>query len=255
MKTTAITALILTVCTLLGCNKEKLFDGPNNYTDDFESYTELSDLFSSEQRWSFNQQTKTGNAIQVDSNFAHSGSKSIKCYALASDDQSASKSSLIKQFMAFWEGETVRMKASYYIEGTEQLNWLFLMDLEEKVAIGAGPGMRIALEEEQLVVEYKFNEKSIYQDEENGLTFPRNQWVDITWELHLSRDKKGWVKVWQDDQLVIDQQGVNTLPKDILYVQQGTKGMYSNAEIGITANSRDHPATVWVDDFEIKRIE
>ena len=39
--------------------------------------------------------------------------------------------------MAFWKGETVRLSAWYYIEGTQNLNWLFLMDLEEQTPIGA----------------------------------------------------------------------------------------------------------------------
>jgi len=255
MKNTTSIVFTLTLFLLLGCDKEKLFDGPNQYADDFENYTELSDLFDSDEKWSFNQQTMTGNAIQVDSTFAHSGDKSLKCFAFASDDQTASKSSIIKQFMAFWEGETVRLKASYFIEGTQELNWLFLMDIEEKAAIGAGPGMRLALENEQLLVEYKFNEPSIFQKEDIAITFPRNQWVDITWEIYLSQKEEGWVKVWQDDQLIIDQQNVKTLPTDLLYFQQGTKGMYSNAEIGITANSRDNPLTLWVDDFEITKVE
>jgi putative lipoic acid-binding regulatory protein len=37
----------------------------------------------------------------------------------------------------------------------------------------------------------------------------------------------------------------------VLYFQQGTKGMYNSIEIGITANSAESTAVVWVDDFEI----
>ena len=90
--------------------------------------------------------------------------------------------------MAFWKGETVRLSAWYYIEGTQNLNWLFLMDLEEQTPIGAGPGMRLALVDNQLRIEHKFNEKDIKQ--QNPISFPRNEWVEIVWEIKLERKKK-----------------------------------------------------------------
>ena len=47
--------------------------------------------------------------------------------------------------MAFWDGKTVRMTGWYFIEGTNSIEWLFLMDIEEQAPIGAGPGMLLAL--------------------------------------------------------------------------------------------------------------
>jgi len=155
--------------------------------------------------------------------------------------------------MAFWKGETVRLSAWYYIEGTQNLNWLFLMDLEEQTPIGAGPGMRLALVDNQLRIEHKFNEKDIKQ--QNPISFPRNEWVKIVWEIKLERKKKGTVKLWQNGQLIIDSKEHNTLPKDLLYFQQGTKGMYSSCEIGITANSSDNPTRLWVDDITFQKVD
>jgi hypothetical protein len=64
--------------------------------------------------------------------------------AQPSTQKAASKCSLVKNKMAFWEGETVRISFWCYLKGNAPASWLFLFDLEEKVAIGAGPGMRIA---------------------------------------------------------------------------------------------------------------
>lgn len=239
---------------ILGCNKKEFFDGPTFFQDDFESYSTLEDLLlPDDQLWSFTQLTRNENNIVVDTSKAHSGIKSLKFTAKQSDDE-ASKTSIAKQNMAFWEGETVRLSASYFIEGTNSLEWLFLMDLEEQTAIGAGPGMRLALVNNKLRVEYKFYEDDIIQAAGGELDFPRNQWVNLIWEVKLSQKNKGTVKLWQNGQLIINSTGNTTLPTDILYSQQGTKGMYSSCEIGITANSKDNNLTMWIDDIKFEKV-
>jgi hypothetical protein len=247
-----ITSLVL----FSGCKKEKFFDGPDFYQDDFESYSTLSELIlPDDQLWSFTQLTKDENKINVDSTKAHTGNKSLKFIAKKTDDEGASKSSIAKQNMAFWDGETIKLSGWYFIEGTNSLEWLFLMDMEEQTAIGAGPGMRLALVDNKLRVEYKFNEKDITQPTGQEIDFPRNQWVELVWEAKLSQKNKGAVRLWQNGQLIIDSKNNRTLPKDILYFQQGTKGMYSSCEIGITANSKDNDLILWVDDIKFETVK
>lgn len=237
-----------------GCDPEALYEGPDFYTDGFEDYRAFGELLPpGDGRWSFTQVTRPGNAVALDSAFARTGERSLRFEAVASDGQ-ASKASIAKQNMAFWEGETVRFSASYRLEGTGDLEWLFLMDLEEQTAVGAGPGMRLALVDGALRVEYKFNEDDITQPAGAEVPFPRDAWVDLVWEVKLSRDDAGEVRLWQDGVRLIDRDGLRTLPRDFLYFQQGTKGQYSSAEIGITANSRDGAARLWVDDVTIERL-
>ncbi|MBP9222177.1 MAG: heparin lyase I family protein, partial [Chitinophagales bacterium] len=234
---------------IISCNKEKFFDGPDFFEDDFENYSALEDLLSDEdENWSFTQLTNENNIILVDTSKFHSGNRSLKFIAARSTNELLSKCSIAKQNMAFWEGETVRLSGWYFIEGTNALDWLFLFDLEEQTAIGAGPGMRLALVNNQLLVEYKFYESSILQPIGQEIDFPRNEWVEIVWEVKLSQKNEGTVKLWQNGILIIDTKNNRTLPKDLLYSQQGTKGMYSSVEIGITANSKDNDLTIWVDD-------
>lgn len=237
------------------CKKEKYFDGPNFFQDDFETYLSLSDLLlPNDKLWSFTQLTIGENTITVDTTNVHSGNKSLKFVAQKSNNNSVSKCSIAKQNMAFWEGETVQVSAWYFIEGTNNLEWLFLFDMEEQTAIGAGPGMRLAMVNNQLRVEYKFNEKDITQPTGQDIDFPRNQWVEVVWEVKLSQKKKGTVRLWQNGQLIIDSKNNRTLPKDLLYFQQGTKGMYSSIEIGITANSKDNDLIIWVDDIKFEKV-
>jgi hypothetical protein len=248
---------IIIICIILfsSCQKEKYFDGPDFFQDDFETYSSLNDLLLPEDRlWSFTQLTKAENNITIDTTNVHSGNKSLKFFANKSDNEGTSKCSIAKQNMAFWDGETVRLTAWYFIEGTNTLNWLFLLDLEEQTAIGAGPGMRLALVNNKLRVEYKFYEKDVIQNAGQEVDFPRNQWVELIWEVKLSRKNKGTIKLWQNGQLIIDSKKNTTLPKDILYSLQGTKGMYSSIEIGITANSIDNDLIIWGDDIKFEVV-
>lgn len=252
----SLLAAFICIILLGSCNKEKYFDGPDFYQDDFEMYSALSDLLLPyDLLWSFTQLTMDDNRISVDSTHFYSGSKSLKFVAKRSDGNLLSKCSIAKQNMAFWEGETVRVSVWYFIEGTDALEWLFLMDMEEQTAIGAGPGMRLALVNNELRVEYKFNENDITQTSGQAVSFPRNEWVELVWEVQLSQKNEGTVKLWQNGQLIIDSKNNRTLPQDMLYFQQGTKAMYSSIEIGITANSSPSDLTLWADDVRIERVK
>lgn len=232
--------------------KKKQFDGPNSYNDDFEAYQNIDEIIDGEnEKWSFFQNTVDGNSVTIDSLITHSGNKSVKCIAAAKNGSDVtSKASINKQFMAFWENETVTIDFWTYISGTNNLDWLFIFDLEEKVPIGAGPGMRLAIVDNQLLVEHKFPNPNIEQSGD-GINFPRNEWVHIRMETKLSRKKKGSVKVWQNGSLILEANNWQTLPKDILFVQQGTKGMYNQIEFGATANADDDVNTVYIDDVNV----
>ena len=252
--------IILFIFGLLvtGCKKEKYFNGPDFYQDDFETYSIADDMFlpypNLDTYWSFTQITRDENYIAIDTSYFQSGYKSVKFFGKKSEEGIVSKASINKQHMAFWENETVRITSWFYIEGTQNLDWLFLIDLEEQVAIGAGPGLRLALVNNHLVVEHKFNEKDIFQSSGSEVDFPRNQWVELIWEIKLSQKNNGTVKLWQDGKLIIDAINTRTLPKDFLYFLQSTKGIYSNIEFGVTANSHDNDVILYVDKIKIEKV-
>lgn len=247
--------LILGIALIFsGCNKEKHFGGPNSFTDDFEGYSTIEELLiDGDVYWSSTQQTYDENTITLSTEQAHSGTNSLKFDAVVSTDEKLSKCSIFKQKMAFYEGEIVRSEIWYYIDGEQELDWLFLMDLEEQTAIGAGPGIRVANvgSGNYGTIEFKFKEGNL---EQQSVSFPRNQWFKITFETLLSQKKKGWVKLYMNDQLIIEEQNTKTLPKDILYNLQGTKAMHTSMEIGITANSFSNDAVLYADDFSIEVI-
>ena len=154
--------------------------------------------------------------------------------------------------MAFWEDEVVAVEVWYYIHRNAPAEWLFLFVLEEKIPIGAGPGIRLALVDEELTVEHKFPNPNIYQNDATAIKFPRDEWVKVNFEALLSKKEDGYIKVWQNDVLIIEQMDWQTLPKDILYFNLGTKAMYNQIEFGATANGSDSPVTVNVDDVRVE---
>jgi hypothetical protein len=44
------------------------------------------------------------------------------------------------------------------------------------------------------------------------------------------------------------------MPKDRLYITQGTSKTYRNVEVGITANSTGHAVTMFIDNFSIEKL-
>lgn len=251
-KLTLITALIALV---VSCKKEKWFAGPNYMQEDFESYTSADSLFpEDESRWSFHQKTFPENYIALDTTIVHGGNYSLKFFAIAATS-TVSKSSLVKHHMAFFEGDVIRISAWYYVASAPSTGWLFLFDFEEQAAIGAGPGMRIAdTQETGLTLEHKFYNDDLYQTSGSTVSLPRNQWVNITAEVKLSQKKKGYVRIWQDNQLILSGDNRKTLPKDFLYSQQGTKGMYTSIEFGLTANSTTTDQVLYMDDILVEKI-
>ena len=241
----------LIVFILLGCYKQKYHDGPNSYADDFESYVEIDEIIDGDnQKWSFFQNTVEGNTVAIDTTIFHSGKQSVK-FIGSGKGNTVSKASINKQFMAFWAGEIVSADVWYYIVGDDKLDWLFIFDIEEKGSISLGPGIRLAIVDNNILVEHKMPNPNITQSGE-GTAFPRNQWVNVRFEALLSQKKEGYIKVWQNDILIIEQHDWKTLPKDQVYGVQGTKGQFTQIEFGATANGSDFPVEMYVDDVDVK---
>jgi hypothetical protein len=249
--------LIISVIFLSACKKNRLKNDPEFYSDDFEKSVYLNQaaidaLFEDDSLWSFNQLTREQNNFDFNSDTVHSGTKSLRFSAEASGD-GASKCSIAKQNLAFLEGETVKITAWYYLVGEAKLDYLFLIDMEERTPIGAGPGMRLTLVDNLIAIERnKMMKSTLFQD--NGIQFPRNEWVKIEWITELSRRKKGSVLVYQNNELIIQENEIQTMPKDFLYNIQGTGGVYQSFEFGITANSNDNKCELFLDDVVIQKL-
>lgn len=249
---------IISLLLIYSCDKDKYYDGPTFLIDDFESVESVAELVSDTGEWSFYQNTNALNTLELETENVHTGSQSLKFFAKKTENGSASKSGLANNQLAIHEGKVFYGSAWFFIEDTSNLEFLFLFDLEESVAIGAGPGMRLALYESEgyLAVErQKMFEPTLRQNEESKVPFPRNEWVHVEVEFLLSRKKKGTIKVWQNEVLLIDETNVRTMPQDEVVFLQGTKGIYNSIQVGITANSDKNDATLYIDDIIMEERE
>ncbi len=96
MKKMVLALFFLTA--VFSCSKEKYFDGPDFYQDDFESYNQPEDLLLDDDvLWSYTQLTMPANHIVVDSTFAHNGTRSLNFNATKSNSETVSKASIAKQ--------------------------------------------------------------------------------------------------------------------------------------------------------------
>ena len=244
---------------LSGCFSIPEENFPESYADGFEDYEDLQDLFTANSGWTGTNITDGINTIQLDSTFARTGQQSMRFSARGtSTEMPLSKCSLFNQAIEFEEGETVEITCWYYLEGEPwEKGWVFILDLEERVPVGAQPGTRLALRRDPgqpMINEFKFNQGSIAQADNLPKPFPLNTWVGIRWVVRLSQGKEGSISVWQDQELILQAENIQTLPKDQIYAIQGTRGVYNSVEVGITANADQGTKVLYLDDFLIRKL-
>jgi hypothetical protein len=255
MRNLVFILILLSLTVYFSCDKHAYFDGDETYFDDFESYQSFDDLVDSPQNFYY-QITYDESFIRPDTTKHLSGKQAMYFYGHRTENDLLSKCSFSNHHMAFWEGETVYASANYYIDSKADLPWLFLLDMEERAAIGAGPGIRVFISEDNAFgLNFKYLEPNIKQADANAIFVPRQTWFKLSMEVYLTQKKSGWVKVYQNDTLLIHAEDVQTLPTDILYFQQGTKGMYNSVEFGLTANPTDEHIHLYLDDVEVFKVQ
>jgi hypothetical protein len=242
-----------------GCYKAKqeyIENAINSYSDDFESYLHADSLYVGS-HYNGNQLTFDGNFIAIDTTIVHSGNQSLRMFAKPSNGSDISKASLLKNDFGFENGAVVEYVCWYYISSTGGLSNFFLADFEDPAYISASPGFRIMLNaDEEIVVERnKMNHSTLQQNNSVKRKFPKDRWVKLKIEFKLSQRKKGYIKIWQDDELILDHTNVITLPKDFIYVTQGTAGFLRQMEVGITANGTSSDIYLYVDDLAIRQLQ
>lgn len=237
----------------------------NEFRDDFESYDSVQSLVISEQtiagretlvdgvkvydpnelqtRWmaitlqspkspSVNDYVEMRKHIQAGGGFvdnrvepttsrAHSGKTSIRFESVApSRTMVCAKSSLSSSVFYFGKGDDFCFSGWFYFEKGMPLT---VMDLES-TWLKHHSGIRIMISEAgHPCVELKAFEKPIWRN--SDYVVPRNQWVNI--KAHFLLDEKnGTIKLWIDDNLLIDQSG-QTLPL--------ADSILDSVEVGVSA--------------------
>lgn len=231
--------------------------GLREFHTDFEESTSLND-FSND--WNVQLQEPDGNTdfvveesavcsgenrIELQSDESRSGSQVVRCTASASG-RWASKAAIQKGGFFFEEDDDFWVAFSLFVEGDDNLQNLFLFDLETTQLKGA-PGRRLMCSggDAFLKVESKSSGPDFSQKHSDRTALPKGQWVRIVLHIHLAHDENGVVELWQDGKRILYGKG-QTLPKPNI--------VYDRVQFGITA-SGTHSGSLVIDDVMISDDE
>lgn len=155
------------------------------------------------------------------------------------DDMVTSKSSIENTLLHADIDDKVTIEGDFYIEAGFPFS---IIDLENKWFEGS-PGIRLVFDENKnLSVELKYGLKPWYRQEVGKeVRFPENEWVHVKALFVLRNDETGEIKVWQNNELIIDKKG-KTLPT--------SNSIQTSIETGITAT--DMNTIMHLDNFRIK---
>lgn len=243
------------------------------FEDGFESTgNDLFELFPNDgSRWNNIQQVDPDsgeNEIDIESTVIYEGNNSLRIYAEKSDN-TLSKADIEKSGFSAQEGSTVRIEANFYIASTDNIENLFLIDLEccscwdPTVPHNQCPGIRLMMKDnDYLSIERgKILSSNIVQ---SVVAFPRNEWVNVVLEMKLSQNNDGINKLLINNQEVISESGMNMPNASLFETEFADNGIdfelqeplfYERFQIGVTANPTQYGIELFVDDVKFEIIE
>ncbi len=205
------------------------------------------------------------NRIELASNIVLKGNNSLRIHAKASDN-TLSKADIEKSGFNAPIGSTVRIEANFFIATTEDIENLILIDLEScscwdpSVSNNKCPGIRLMMKEDDyLSIERgKILGSTIVQGK---VSFPRNEWVNIVWEMILSPNNDGLNKLFINNQEVISNKGINMPNGNLFKTEFAASGIdfelqepvsYERFQIGVTANPTQSDIDIYIDEVKLE---
>jgi len=274
MKKTFYISLILLIVSCGGNNDEGEHNNtPSSFVfeDSFESANnELSDLLPTDlSRWTNIQQVDpvgATNQISVVSDPVSDGASALQIVSNPSNTI-LSKIDIEKAGFQAFSGDVVTIKADFYIATENPITDLFLIDLEccscwdeSSGADNQCPGVRLQISGDGFlsIERGKISDTTISQ---NQVSFPRNQWVTVEWQIQLSDQPDGVNSLKLNNTEVISSTGMNLPNADIfrdLFAEESIDFnlqqpvFYERVQIGATANPTAGLITLYVDNFSIR---
>ena len=279
IKTLLSSILLSFVFTSCGTDENNI-EPPSNdiflFEDGFETQNNtLSELFPNDNsRWSSIQQTDPSNATNeisiIDSEFSE-GENALRIIANESDAL-LSKIDIEKNGLTINEGDQVTITADFYINSTQSIENLLLIDLEccscwdPSVGDNFGsenqcPGVRLMMSGGNDYLSIERGKISAETIQQTTTSFPRNEWVTVKWEMTLSPNSSGINKLFINGLEVINENAMN-MPNAQVFsdrfaeenidftLQEPT--FYERVQIGATAHPTAETVELFVDNFSIK---
>ncbi len=272
----AIVLLILGACDKNENNPVEPLKDKFLFEDGFETQSNsIDELFPlNGNRWTTTQQTNPSNAtneISITNSEFSEGQDALRILAYQSDAQ-LSKMDIEKSGLNIKSGDIVTITADFYINGTESLENLLLIDLEccscwdPTVGDNYGsenqcPGVRLMMSGGNGFLTIERGKISGTTIQQTDFAFPRNQWVSVRWEMTLSENENGLNKLAINGIEVINESAMNMPNAQIfrdVFADQGIEftlqepTFYERVQIGATANPIAGNVELFVDNFSIR---
>jgi len=254
---------VVTIIWVSGCAATAIKTTPTSedrgaavplFHDGFEEADTLEALAPADlSRWHGGRLTADENSIELTTEQVHSGDQALKFVAQpygGGDD--VSKAYIDRGGLPFGDGDEVWTEMWVYLVGGADTANLFLWDLEAPdtcfLLQCQSPGRRLYLsgpDGDWLNSDLGkwWRGKTFRQTTGAETPFPKDRWVRVRVYMLLSPDTDGVMKVWQDDDLVIEAHG-RTLPN--------ADAIYERLQVGVTANGNEHDVnTIYLDDVTI----
>ena len=260
-----------------GCEADdRISDGSQTeqfiFEDGFETQNNTFDeLFPPDgSRWTNVQQVDPNrdsfNQIAITDTLFSEGSNALRVFAYASDEF-LSKMDIVKDGFRAFENDRVLIEADFYLSGNANIENLLLIDLEccscwddSSGVENQCPGIRLQMSggNDFLSIERgKIAEPTLGQ---SSFRFPRNEWVNVQWELTLADTANGTNRLLINGIEVINSPGTNMPNAQTfreVFAREGVDfnlrepAYYERVQIGATANPTSENIELLVDNFSI----
>jgi hypothetical protein len=272
----AVWIALFTCCDSDDTTKEVPLADTFLFEDGFETRNNsVEELFPPDgTRWSTIQQTNPTSAVNemsvITTEFTE-GRNALRFLAHKSDSQ-LSKMDIEKSGLNIKSGDRVTIKADFYINSSEPIENLLLIDLEccscWDPAVGDNygsenqcPGVRLMMSGGNDYLSIERGKISGTTWQQTDFAFPRNQWVSVQWEMTMSDGDTGLNTLLINGAKVLDENGMNmpnaAIFRDV-FANQGIDfklqepTFYERVQVGATANPTAADIELFVDNFSIR---
>ena len=216
-------------------------------SDDFNRSKALGAFWATEQL--------QNGSLDIAQDPTNPSNKVLKAVAGAKRGGKVGKADLIQRFGPVGPGGTIHMSSWFYFPKETPRNSVILFDLEcASCGLSTNPGMRVYLRKGRLRIDLsKIGIKDALLPSKDHQV-PSERWFKVGWTVKLGVDGAGQTQVTLNDAVVLN---ANTTTMPSTSIARKVLGVditeaVDRIQIGLTANSNNTPALIYVDNVVTK---
>ena|GEM_PF-2878361 len=216
-------------------------------SDDFNRDTPLGAFWATEQL--------QNGSLDIVQDPTNASNKVLKALAGAKSGGKVGKADLIQRFEPVGPGGTIHMSSWFYFPKGTPRNSVILFDLEcASCGLDTNPGLRVYLRDGRLRVDLsKIGIKDALLPSTDHQV-PSERWFKLGWTVKLGVEGAGQTQITLDDKVVLAADST-TMPSTSIarkLLGHDITEAVDRIQIGLTANSNNKPALIYVDNVVTK---